>query len=188
MPKSPLDLPNCLDPKALTARVIVETPAGSRAKLAFDADSGLYTISKLLPVGLAMPLDFGFVPSTCGGDGDPLDVMILNEAELPTGCLANIRLLGAIEVCQGDKGKKADERNDRLVARLEDSRRWSDMSRLDQLGDRFVDELNRFFETYKDLKGQTYVVVGVSGPERAVQLIEEAAKAFEKAKVEKAKK
>lgn len=179
MGKSPIDLANALDRDALTVRAIIETPAGSKAKLAFDPDSGLYTISKLLPVGLAMPMDFGFVPSTRGGDKDPLDIMLLSEAELPTGCLVTARLLGAIEVEQKDIGSSGKpERNDRVIARLAESRRWDQIDRLDQLGDRFVTELNRFFETYKQLKGQTYDVLAVSGPERAVELIEEAAAAF----------
>jgi inorganic pyrophosphatase len=179
MANSPLHLPHQLDRDKLTVRVVVETPAGSKAKLAFDLDTGLYTISKLLPVGLAMPMDFGFVPSTLGGDGDPLDIMLLSEAELPTGCLVTARLLGAIDVEQKDHGSdKGPERNDRIIARLEESRRWDQTQRLEQLGERFVTELNRFFETYKDLKGQSYEVLAVSGPERAVELIEEAAIAF----------
>ncbi len=179
MRKSPLDLPHKLDRDKLTVRVIVETPAGSKAKVAFDPETELYSLSKLLPVGLAMPLDFGFVPSTVGGDGDPLDIMLLSEAELPTGCLVTARLLGAIDVEQKDRGSnEKPERNDRLVARLEESRRWDHIERLEQLGHRFVTELNRFFETYKDLKDQDYDVLDVSGPERAVELIEEAATAF----------
>ena len=166
---SPMDIPNQLDGKELTCRAIVETPAGSKVKYAFDRASGLFAASKLLPVGLAMPLDFGFVPATCSGDGDPLDLMVLNEAELAVGSLVTVRLLGAIEVEQGE-GKS--ERNDRLVARLTDSRNFAQVQRLEELGDAFTAELNRFFETYKDLKGQRYDVVAVGGPERAVELIE----------------
>ena len=179
MTKSVLDLPHRLDREQRTLRAVIETPAGSTVKLAFEPESGLYTISKLLPVGLAMPLDFGFVPSTRGGDEDPLDMMILNEAELPIGCFVTIRLLGVIEARQGDKdGGPPGERNDRLIGRLDDSRRWSHIDRLDQLGERFLSELNRFFDTYKDLSGQRYEVIAVSGPDRAIELVEEAAAAF----------
>jgi inorganic pyrophosphatase len=181
MAQSPLDLEHRLDREKLTVRVVVETPAGSKAKLALDPETGLYTVSKLLPVGLAMPLDFGFVPSTMGGDEDPLDIMLLSEAALPTGCFVSARLLGAIEVEQKEGGSdETPERNDRIIARLEESRRWAHIDKLDQLGERFVTELNRFFETYKELKGQRYDVLDVSGPERAVELIEEAATAFRK--------
>lgn len=176
MAKSPADIPNQLDAKALTVRAVIETPAGSRAKLTLDHDTGLFALGKVLPLGLAMPLDFGFVPSTRGGDGDPLDIMILNEAELPTGCLVTARLIGAIEVEQRRLGSgEKPQRNDRLVARLADSRLFAEVERLDQLGDDFTAELNRFFETYKALRGQSYDVLAVSGPERAVELIEQSA-------------
>lgn len=177
MAPNPTELPHQLDRDKCTCRAIIETPAGSRAKISFDPESGLYRVGKLMPIGLAMPLDFGFIPSTCGGDGDPLDVMVLNEAGLPTGCLATVRLIGAIEVEQAmrDSGG-ASERNDRLVARLADSRRWRHVDRLDQLGEAFLGELNRFFEHYKDLKGQTYEVLATGGPERASELIDRWAK------------
>lgn len=166
---SPMDIPHQLDRAKLTCRAIVETPAGSKVKYAFDRASGLFAASKLLPIGLAMPLDFGFVPATCSGDGDPLDLMVLSEAELAVGSLVTVRLLGAIEV---EQGTSKSERNDRLVARLTDSRAFAEVSRLDELGDAFTAELNRFFETYKDLKGQRYDVVALGGPERAAELIE----------------
>lgn len=174
MNRSPVDLPHELDPDRLTLQVVIETPAGAKAKLSFDASTGLYRVSKLLPVGLAMPLDFGFVPSTRGGDGDPLDIMLLSEADLPTGCVVEARLLGSIEVEQRrlGSGEKA-ERNDRLIARLDASRSWSHIERLEQLGETFVAELNRFFETYKALRGDSYDVLAVSGPERAVELVRE---------------
>lgn len=162
----------------MTVRAIVETPAGSRGKFTFDEDAGLYALGKVLPVGLAMPLDFGFVPSTRGGDGDPLDIMLLSEVELPTGCLVTARLLGAIEVEQRRLDSSEEpQRNDRLIARLADSRAFAQVVRLDELGDDFTAQLNRFFETYKAQRGQSYDVLAVSGPERAVELIEQAAAA-----------
>lgn len=164
---SPTDLPNQLDRGKLTCRAVIETPAGSRVKYSFDKESGLFAAGKLLPLGLSMPLDFGFVPGTCGGDGDPLDLMVLNEAELAVGSLVTVRLLGAIEVEQ-DGG----ERNDRLVARLVDSRAFAEVSRLEELGDGFTAELNSFFATYKAARGQRYDIVGVGGPERAAGLVE----------------
>ncbi|MDQ3625631.1 MAG: inorganic diphosphatase [Verrucomicrobiota bacterium] len=174
MPPSPIKIPHCLNRDGLTVRAIIETPAGSRAKLAFDPDSGLFSLGKLLPLGFAMPLDFGFIPSTCAGDGDPLDIMVLSEAELPPGCMVTARLLGAIEVEQSERGPDGRlERNDRLIARLSESRSWSHVDRLEQLGDPFVAELNRFFKVYKEARGQNYHVLAVSGPSRAADLVTE---------------
>ena len=53
--------------------VIIETPKGSRNKFDYDTDRGLFKLGGPLPAGMEFPYHFGFVPSTLGGDGDPLD-------------------------------------------------------------------------------------------------------------------
>lgn len=170
----PTEVPHRLDRKALTCRAIIETPAGSRAKFAYDPETGLYALGKMLPAGLAFPLDFGFVPSTLGGDGDPLDMLILAEAELPVGCLVDVRLLGAIEIEQWREGE-TKVRNDRLVARLAESSAFAELRSMEQLGQAFADELDTFFRTYKTLRGQRYEVLATGGPDRAAELIEQGA-------------
>ncbi len=124
------DLPHELDKHAFTCRAIVETPHGSRAKFIYDVKTGLFALGKLLPVGMAFPVDFGFVPSTLGGDGDALDLLVVAEAQLPVGCLVTVRLLGSMEVEQWRDGEPR-VRNDRLIARLAESRtlpQWSGWS------------------------------------------------------------
>jgi inorganic pyrophosphatase len=51
--------------------VIIETPKGSRNKYAFDVKERIFVLKKVLPAGMSFPYDFGFIPSTIGGDGDP---------------------------------------------------------------------------------------------------------------------
>jgi len=167
------DLPHCLDGGALTCRAIVETPCGSRAKFTYDPETGLFELGKLLPAGLAFPLDFGFVPSTLGGDGDPLDILVLSEAELPVGCLVEVRLLGSMEVEQWREGEPK-VRNDRLIARLAESRTFAGIERMEQLGCGFTAELEQFFRTYKSLRGQQIDILALGGPRRAAELVEEA--------------
>src|ERR1700761_9531352 len=94
--------------------VIIETPKGSRNKYAFDVSERIFALKKVLPAGMAFPYDFGFVPSTIGGDGDALDVLVLMDEPAFAGCKLSCRLIGIIEGEQGDKRKK--ERNDRVVA------------------------------------------------------------------------
>jgi len=55
------------------AYVVVETPRGSAAKLEYDPDLHAFTLSKALILGLTYPYDWGFIPSTKGEEGDPLD-------------------------------------------------------------------------------------------------------------------
>src|SRR5215469_13697323 len=84
--------------------IIIETPKGSRNKIKFDAASGRLKLSKVLPEGMVFPYDFGFAPSTQSEDGDPLDVLVLNDEPLFPGCLVRCTLIGVIEAKQRDKG------------------------------------------------------------------------------------
>lgn len=93
--------------------VVVETPRGSRTKFAYDTETGLFRAKKLLAMGFAFPFPFGFLPSTQGGDGDPLDVLLLTDAELPIGSLVRCRLLGGIAMEESSEG--ITKRNDRLL-------------------------------------------------------------------------
>ncbi|HYX19667.1 MAG TPA: inorganic diphosphatase, partial [Thermoanaerobaculia bacterium] len=85
-----------LDPdvKKDTVRVVIETPKHGRNKFAFDPDIQAFTLSSVLPVGASFPFDFGFIPKTEGGDGDPLDVLLLMDEPAFPGCVVETRLVG----------------------------------------------------------------------------------------------
>src|SRR5271156_283582 len=100
-----------VDRKDGTVQVIVETPAGSRNKFAFDPDQSVFALKKVLPAGMVFPYDFGFLPQTLAPDGDPIDVLLLMDESAYPGCLVASRLIGVIEGEQLDGKKKV--RNDR---------------------------------------------------------------------------
>ena len=166
-------LPHHLDSKARTVRAIVETPPGHRSKFNYSPDSGLFELHDILPAGMSFPMAFGFVPNTLAEDGDPIDIVVMADEDLPVGCLASVRLLGVIEAVQTDRDGTSN-RNDRLIGRIEKSRIYADVDDLECLGPAMVDELTRFFETYNELKGKNFAVKAVSDPGRACALIEEA--------------
>jgi hypothetical protein len=58
-------------------QVIIETPADSRNKFAFDPAQGIFALKKVLSAGMVFPYDFGFLPQTIAPDGDPIDVLLL---------------------------------------------------------------------------------------------------------------
>src|ERR1700758_368420 len=115
--------------------VIIETPKGSRNKYAYDPEERIFALRKVLPAGMAFPYDFGFVPSTLAGDGDPLDVLVLMDEPAFTGCKLTCRAVGVIEGEQGSKNKR--ERNDRVVAVESGNHSYAHVKRVDDLGKKF---------------------------------------------------
>ena len=80
---------------------------------------------------MVFPYDFGFVPSTKADDGDPLDVLLLNDTGVYPGCLVDCALVGVIELEQEEKGKMT--RNDRLIAVAQVSIAYSEIKELKQV-------------------------------------------------------
>jgi inorganic pyrophosphatase len=103
-----------LDAESGALNIIVETPKNSRVKYKYNEKYGMFQFDKALPYGFSFPFEFGFVPSTLGGDGDPLDVLVLADEATFTGCLVLGRVLGIFEAEQSE-GTKTN-RNDRVVA------------------------------------------------------------------------
>ena len=68
-----------IDSESRELNVVIDTPKGSRNKFAYDEKVRLFKLSGVLPAGASFPFDFGFIPSTVGGDGDPLDVLLLDR-------------------------------------------------------------------------------------------------------------
>jgi inorganic pyrophosphatase len=153
--------------------VVVETPRGSVHKLAFDDERGVFVLKKVLPAGMTFPFDFGFVPKTKAGDGDPLDVLVLLDGATPPGVLVASRLVGAIEAEQREEGK-GPVRNDRLVAVGVKSRLFGRVHNLAQLPRELVDDLERFFVGYATALGKDLRPLGRAGAVRANALLDEA--------------
>jgi inorganic pyrophosphatase len=154
---------------------IVDTPQGSANKFKYDEESGLFKLSGVMPAGAVFPFEFGFIPSTKGGDGDPLDLLILLDAPTFVGCVVQARLIGVILATQTEQGKP--ERNDRLIAIASESRRHEGVRELRDLSKPLLREIEHFFISYNELKGKKFKPLGRHGASRAVSLVKEGMKA-----------
>ncbi len=156
--------------------VIIDTPKGSRNKFAYDAQYGLFKLDGVLPAGAVFPFDFGYVPATRGGDGDPLDVLVLMDEPTFVGCLVLARMIGVIEADQTEAGMTT--RNDRLIAVAATSRNHRDVQSLDQLSANLVREIEHFFVSYNMVKGKQFTPRGQFGADRAKQVVEDGMERF----------
>ena len=170
--------PHQLDSKTLQCRAIIETPKGRRNKFDYDPESGLFELGGLLPEGMMFPFDFGFIPSTLGDDGDPLDVMVLMDEPAHVGCLLHVRVIGVIEAEQTQDGKT--ETNCRLLTVSIHSYSHENVTSLKEMGPTVLNRLEEFFISYNKLHGKKFKVTGRGGPKRALQVMKEGIKAFEK--------
>ena len=164
-----------LDKKDGLVMVIIETPAASRNKFAFDPELEIFTLKNVLPAGMVFPYDFGFLPRTLADDGDPIDVLLLMDEPAYPGCAVKARLIGVIEGEQIDGKKRI--RNDRLVAVAEANHMYANIRKLDDLPKNWVKELEDFFVNYHSLEGKRYKLLGCRGEAVAMQLIKKAMKA-----------
>jgi inorganic pyrophosphatase len=94
-------------------QLVIETPRGAAAKLSYDPERGIFQYSHPLPAGISYPYDWGFIPSTLGEDGDPLDGMVIHEASSAPGVVIKCQLLGSIRIEQSEEGETF--RNDRFL-------------------------------------------------------------------------
>jgi len=76
--------------------VVVETPRGSQNKYKYDEKFGLFRLNRILFAGASFPFDFGFIAGTRGGDGDPLDAILLVDAPTFPGCIVRARPIGVL--------------------------------------------------------------------------------------------
>jgi inorganic pyrophosphatase len=162
-----LKIPAWADDRSIYA--VVETPRGSSCKLDFDPELRVFTLARPLMVGLTYPSDWGFIPSTEAEDGDPLDVLVIHDAQTYPGVVLRCRPVGILEVEQQSKGKK--ERNDRVFAVPDRSRLESDLQDIRHLPARARDELEQFFRATNALEDKSLKFLGWHGPVHAIETI-----------------
>jgi len=169
-------LPHQLDAKKCVCRAIIETPKGSRNKFDYDPDAELFMLGGLLPEGMMFPYDFGFIPSTLGEDGDPLDILVLMDAPAHVGCLIEVRIVGIITAEQSSDGKK--ETNDRLLGVAIHSYEHQHLNSIEDISKTLLSQLEEFFISYNKQRGKKFEVTGTGGPKKAIKFLQAGIKAL----------
>jgi inorganic pyrophosphatase len=149
--------------------VVVDTPKGSSNKYKYDPQLRLFKLSRVMPLGMHFPCDFGAIPSTAAADGDALDVAVITEHPSFTGCLLTVRLIGVLEAEQMEKGRTI--RNDRLVAVPETPVNKPEARQLRDLPKGSMAQLEQFFVGYNRAHGRQFKPLARRGPRYAEQLL-----------------
>ena len=160
-------------------QVVIETPRKSPNKYRYDPECGTLLLSSMLPEGMSFPYDFGFIPSTEGGDGDPLDVLVLMDEPAIPLAIVRTRLIGAIEAEQKD-GDSGWETNTRLIGVATHAHSHADETSLKSLRPHLVEEIIAFFEQYNRQRGSEFRCTGLCGPRKAARLVEAGERQFRK--------
>jgi inorganic pyrophosphatase len=154
--------------------VVIETPKDQPNKLAYDPEAGTMRLSKVLPLGMVFPFDFGFIPSTLGEDGDPLDVLVLMDAPVPAGCLVSARLVGVLRCSQRETERSAPIENDRFLAVAKEASTYRDIRDIGDLNGPLLTQIEAFFVEYNAVAGHVFKVERRQGAKAAKRAVESA--------------
>src|SRR6476620_8757573 len=133
-------------------RAVIEATAGTRSKLKWSKTHLAFELHHSVPSGTAFPRDFGFVPSTAGEDGDPLDALVFCDEPLPAGTVVPCSAIGVLHARQSEPGKPP-VRNDRFLLVAAASHEYAHWKDIAEVPAKLLDELEAFFVSYNAQRG-----------------------------------
>ncbi len=159
--------------------VVIEIPMNAEpVKYEVDKKSGAIFVDRLLTTPMRYPCNYGYVPHTISGDGDPIDALVIMPMQLVPGSIINCRPIGYLEM-EDEAG--VDEKVV-MVPCNKISRMYADVSSVRDLPSMTRDQIAHFFEHYKDLeKGKWVKIKGWHGPKDAKKAILDSVKRFNEA-------
>jgi len=137
--------------------VIVEVPVGGQPiKYEMDKEAGTLVVDRFLHTPMTYPGNYGFVPHTRSEDGDPIDVLVCNTRPLVPGCVINVRPIGAL-MMEDDSGM-----DEKIIAVPSPhlTKRYVGVENFSDLPEITLQQIQHFFEHYKDLEPGKWVKIG----------------------------
>ncbi|MGE0844748.1 MAG: inorganic diphosphatase [Flavobacteriaceae bacterium] len=152
--------------------VIIEVPIGGEPiKYEMDKAAGAMVVDRFLYTAMRYPGNYGFVPHTLSGDGDPIDVVVANERAIVPGAIMNCRPIGVL-LMEDEAG--LDEKVIAVPSRRL-TRRYDKVASYQDLPEITLQQIEHFFVHYKDLESGKWVkVVQWGDAAEAKRLIAEA--------------
>jgi inorganic pyrophosphatase len=137
--------------------VIIEVPLGGQPiKYELDKEAGTLVVDRFLYTPMAYPGNYGFVPHTLSEDGDPIDVLVVNTRELVPACVINVRPVGVL-IMEDNAGQ-----DEKIIAVPSHAltQRYDHVSNYSDLPEITMQQIEHFFEHYKDLEPGKWVKIG----------------------------
>ena len=129
--------------------VVIEVPIGGEPiKYELDKAAGTLFVDRFLHTPMRYPGNYGFVPHTLSEDGDPIDVLVANTRPLVPGCYLNVRPIGVLKM-EDEKG--IDEKII-AVPGTGLTKRYIHVAEYTDLPEITIEQIQHFFEHYKDLE------------------------------------
>ncbi len=160
-------------PKPGVLNVLIEIPGGSKNKYEFDKDMGAMALDRVLYSSVVYPCDYGFIPNTLAGDGDPLDGLVLMDQPTFPGCVIPARPLGMLEMIDG-----GDPDEKLLCVPVKDPR-YANVKQLSDIAQHRLDEIAEFFGTYKRLEKKETIIQGWKDLDATTKVIEASLQAYQ---------
>ena len=150
--------PNCVN-------AVIEIPQGSIHKYEYDKQLHVFRLDRTLYSPVHYPGDYGFVPSTLGLDGDPVDVLVLVDVPSFPGCLMEVRPIGLLRMI--DQG----QHDEKVLAVVENDPVYRQIKDCDHVFPHLLRQIEHFFSIYKSLEGKRTEISGWSGADAAKKII-----------------
>ncbi len=158
----------------MSYEAVIEIPRGSRNKYEVDHETGRVHLDRVLFTPFVYPVDYGYFEKTLGGDGDPLDALVLLEFPVFPGVVVDVRPVAVLPM-EDDGG--IDEK---IVCVPTKDPRWAHIQDVNDIPEQTKNEIKHFFEHYKDLEPGKWVKVGQwAGKDVAEKLIVEALERYQ---------
>ncbi|WP_068084005.1 inorganic diphosphatase [Polycladidibacter stylochi] len=158
--------------------VIIEVPVGGEPiKYEMEKESGAMFVDRFLYTPMRYPGNYGFVPHTLCGDGDPIDVIVVNQRPVIPGAVMNCRPIGVL-IMEDESGQ-----DEKIIAVPSSklTRRYESIKTIEDLPEITIKQVEHFFEHYKDLEPNKWVKIkGVQGVVEAQKLITESIERYNK--------
>ncbi len=159
--------------------VIIEIPKDAEpVKYEVDKDTGAIFVDRILSTPMRYPCNYGYVPHTLCGDGDPVDVLVILPLPLIPGSVIRCRPVGVLNMVDEAGG------DEKLLAVPVDKvfAGYAHIQDVDQVSGHWLERIGHFFEHYKDLeKGKWVKLDGWGSAADARRIIEESIARFEAA-------